>query len=126
MSFSREYPEYPAEKLAPLEIGALFLGHMNGHRHHGREKEKEGCMTNSMKDPLKKCWSCADPITNCADCGSQSVCLTYDEAQDCISALSFFRRKWPDEKGIVKARRAMMKIERKLWKLKSRPNKEKI
>jgi hypothetical protein len=63
----------------------------------------------------------------CGDCGDKSVCLSHDEAQDCLSALSFFRTAY--EKSVKEkcpdTLRAMAKIEKKLWKLKGRPAEQK-
>lgn len=43
--------------------------------------------------------------------------LTEDEAQDVLSALSFFVSDYPDRKGSAITRKAMEKISKKIWKM---------
>lgn len=47
----------------------------------------------------------------------QPISLTEQEANDLLSALSFFRTDYPDRKGSVETREDMAKLEAKLWKL---------
>jgi hypothetical protein len=49
--------------------------------------------------------------------------LTRQELDDIISALGYFQDDYPDRKGSVHTRRAMAKIEKKLWKAIKSPSK---
>jgi hypothetical protein len=75
------------------------------------------------KTRKRKCESCADPLVSCCDCDAKGIVLNYDEAQDCLSALSFFRREYENSSKFKapETLKAMGKIENKLWKLKFCP-----
>lgn len=64
---------------------------------------------------MKNCYCLSDAIMNCGGCGKDHGLITEDEAQDILSALSFFESDYPDRKGSIQTRKAMKKISKKLW-----------
>lgn len=65
-----------------------------------------------------KCENCADPLAKCGDCGKAGIVLNWQEAQDCISAIGVWKRQL-DQKKNPQTFKALIRLEKKLWKLKS-------
>lgn len=61
-----------------------------------------------------KCFCQYAEPTYCAECDVPGYPLTEDEAQDVLSALSFFVSDYPDRKGSVITRAAMRRVSKKL------------
>jgi hypothetical protein len=55
-------------------------------------------------------------IMTCGDCNEEVLCLTCDEAQNCLNALSFFISKHKTKEP--QTCKDMEKLCKKLWKLK--------
>jgi hypothetical protein len=51
------------------------------------------------------------------------VSLSYQEAQDCLSAISFFRREYEriSKQKAPETLKAMAKLEKKLWRVEYKP-----
>lgn len=65
---------------------------------------------------MKKCINCKDQTTHCGDCDAWGFVLNDQQAEDVLSAISFFVREYKPKAPYTK--KAMQKLSNSIWKSK--------
>jgi hypothetical protein len=75
-------------------------------------------MSKTKRATASACYCRLPEPSFCGECEELIYGFNADEVEDILSALTFFQREYSDRKGSVHTRRAMTKIEKRIWKMK--------